>query len=165
MLRGAIRCYRYLLIKQALPGSFVFDFEDTAGPDAEGSVYGAPMAVHRRAGAAAAAVLTVAAGLALRGFAGGALAKYGGVALWAALVYALVVVLRPRARPGMVATVALAISFAVELFQLTPYPAALAARHPLFHLVLGEMFHAPDLLAYALGAGLAWAVDRGARRA
>jgi len=37
-----------LLIKQALPGSFVFDFEDTAGRDAEGSVYGAPMAIHRR---------------------------------------------------------------------------------------------------------------------
>jgi len=48
VLRGAIRFYRYLLIKQALPGSFVFAFEDTAGRDAEGSVYGAPMAIHRR---------------------------------------------------------------------------------------------------------------------
>lgn len=119
------------------------------------------MAMNRRAGAAAAAVLTVAAGLALRRLAGGALAKYGGVALWATLVYALLVVLRPRARPGVVAAVTLAISFAVELFQLTPYPAALAARHPFFHLVLGETFHAPDLLAYPFGVALAWAVDRG----
>ena len=119
------------------------------------------MAMNRRAGAAAAALLTIAAGLALRRFAGGALAKVGGVALWATLVYALLVVLRPRARPAVVAAVALAISFAVELFQLTPYPAELAARHPLFHLVLGETFHAPDLCAYPIGVALAWAVDRG----
>ncbi len=118
-----------------------------------------------RAVVLAAAVLTVLAGLALRRFAGGALAKYGGVALWATLVYALVLVLAPRARANVVALVALAVSVAVELFQLTPYPAALAACQPLWRLVLGTTFHGPDLLAYPTGVALAWAVDRVSRSA
>jgi hypothetical protein len=117
----------------------------------------------RRLGALAAAALTVVAGLALRRLAGGLLAKLGGVALWAALVYWLCVVVRPGARRGTVAGVALAISVAVELFQLTPYPAALAARWPPVHLVLGSTFWAPDLLAYLLGVGLACTADASAR--
>jgi len=113
----------------------------------------------RRGVAGAAALLTVAAGLALRRSSDGPLAKYGGVALWATLVYALVVVAWPRWSRARVALVALAISFAVELFQLTPVPAALSARHVLFHLVLGDTFHAPDLAAYPVGVALAAAVD------
>jgi hypothetical protein len=119
--------------------------------------------VSRRLAALAAAALTVAAGLALRRLTGGLLAKLGGVALWAALVYWLCVLVRPRARREVVALLALAISFAVELFQLTPYPAALAARWPPVHLVLGSTFWAPDLLAYLLGVGLAWTADASAR--
>jgi hypothetical protein len=113
----------------------------------------------RRLLATAAALTTVVAGLALRHFASGAISKYGGVALWAALVYALLVIVRPHAPRAGVALVALAISWAVELFQLTPIPAALSARHALFHLVLGDTFHAPDLAAYPLGIALAAAID------
>ena len=115
---------------------------------------------------AVAPFLAGASGLALRRFTDGPLAKYGGVALWAALVYALLVVAWPRGSRARVALVALAISFAVELFQLTPVPAALSARHTLFHLVLGDTFHAPDLAAYPLGVALALAVDHllGVRR-
>ena len=113
----------------------------------------------RRGVAGAAALVTVAAGLALRRFGDGPLAKYGGVALWATLVYALLVVAWPRGSRARVAVVAVSLSFAVELFQLTPVPAALSARHGLFHLVLGDTFHALDLAAYPLGVALAAAVD------
>jgi hypothetical protein len=114
----------------------------------------------RRTRALLAAALVVVAGLTVRRVASGAFAKYAGEALWATLVYTLLVALLPRARPRALAAAALAISVAVELFQLTPYPAAISAVHPFFHLVLGDTFHAPDLPAYAFGVALAWAMDR-----
>jgi len=116
----------------------------------------------RRPAALAAAALTIAAGLALRSFASGPASKLGGVALWAALVYALVVAAAPRWRVRSAAGLALGISFAVELLQLTALPAALAARQRWFHLVLGETFSALDLPAYACGIAAAALLDRAA---
>ncbi|MFJ8882919.1 DUF2809 domain-containing protein [Streptomyces sp. NPDC102402] len=117
-----------------------------------------------RAAAAAAALVTVAAGLGLRSAAGGDVAKYGGDALYTVLVHTLVVLLAPRVRPAAAAGVALAVSWAVELAQLTGVPADLARQSTVARLVLGSTFNAPDLFWYAVGAALAWAVHSGLPR-
>nr|WP_031076831.1 DUF2809 domain-containing protein [Streptomyces sp. NRRL S-118] len=114
--------------------------------------------------ACAAAALTVAAGLGVRSAAAGAWSGYAGDALYTVLVVALVVAAAPRLRPVVAAGIALGFSCAVELFQLTGVPAALAARSRLAPLVLGTSFHAPDLLWYAVGAAAGWAVHAGLRR-
>ncbi|MFE4368770.1 DUF2809 domain-containing protein [Streptomyces sp. NPDC056835] len=104
--------------------------------------------------AGGAAVMTVGAGLGIRGVGAGtgAVAKYGGDALYTVLVYTLVVLVAPRVRPLAAGAVALGFSWAVEVLQLTSVPAELAARSVLARLVLGSTFNAPDLLWYAVGA-------------
>ncbi|MFE7748163.1 DUF2809 domain-containing protein [Streptomyces sp. NPDC057428] len=111
-----------------------------------------------RATAAAAALLTVAAGLGVRAVTGGDFAKYAGDALYTVLVHAVVVFLAPRVRPPVAAGAALAFSWAVELAQLTDVPAQLSRRSVVARLVLGSTFNGPDLLWYVVGAGFAWAV-------
>ncbi|MFF2521583.1 ribosomal maturation YjgA family protein [Streptomyces liangshanensis] len=101
------------------------------------------------------AAVTVAAGLGVRAWGGGDFAKYAGDALYTVLVHALVVCVVPRVRPRVAAVGAFAFSCGVELLQLTPVPAGLAARSGLARLVLGSTFNAPDLLWYAVGAGAA----------
>ncbi|MFF9866040.1 DUF2809 domain-containing protein [Streptomyces sp. NPDC013953] len=100
----------------------------------------------------------------VRSAATGAWSGYAGDALYTVLVVALVVAAAPRLRPVVAAGIALGFSCAVELFQLTGVPAALAARSRLAPLVLGTSFHAPDLLRYAVGAAAGWAVHAGLRR-
>ncbi|MCL7382062.1 DUF2809 domain-containing protein [Streptomyces sp. 35G-GA-8] len=128
--------------------------------------------VRTRLVAGGAALVTVGAGLGIRGVGAGtgAVAKYGGDALYTVLVYTLVVLVAPRVRPLVAGAVALGFSWAVELLQLTSVPAELAARSVLARLVLGSTFNAPDLLWYAVGALCAWLVHarvarRGAARA
>jgi hypothetical protein len=117
---------------------------------------------------AAVAVILV-AGLTVRSQAGGAFAKYAGVALYGALVYAVVVCLAPRATPVVTGGVALAWCWAVEFAQLSPVPAALSERSTLARLVLGSTFNVPDLAWYAIGTapvlGLHWMLHRRTRRA
>ncbi|MET8897508.1 DUF2809 domain-containing protein [Streptomyces albogriseolus] len=105
-----------------------------------------------RLAAAAAALVTVGAGLGLRAVATGDVAKYGGDALYTLLVLTLVVLLAPRSAPARAAGIALAVSWAVELLQLTGLPAELSARSSAARLVLGSTFNAPDLFWYAVGA-------------
>ncbi|MFJ8826719.1 DUF2809 domain-containing protein [Streptomyces sp. NPDC102467] len=97
------------------------------------------------------AVVTVAAGLGVRSWTGGVFAKYAGDALYTVLVCAAVVMLAPRLRPAVAAGVALAFSWAVELWQIAGIPAAL---QPL----LGATFNAPDLFWYVVGAALGWCI-------
>lgn len=111
-----------------------------------------------------AAVVVTGAGLAAREFTTGLFAKAAGVALYATLVYCLVLVVAPRTRPLTAAAVALAISWAVEFFQLTPWPAELSSRSWLARMVLGSGFAATDLLWYAIGVGLAFGAQLLARR-
>ena len=99
----------------------------------------------------AAAILVLAAGLAVRAFTDGAFAKYAGVALYAALIYTLVVGVVPRIRPLVAAGIALAFCWAVEFAQLSSVPAALSERSTLARLVLGSTFNKPDLIWYAIG--------------
>ena len=104
-------------------------------------------------------------GLGVRGVTDGVFAKNAGDALYAALVFCLVLLVLPRLAPWRAGGLATAVSWAVEFFQLTPVPAALSARSPLFHLVLGSAFHTSDLLWYAVGAGLPAALARAWRTA
>ncbi|MEN0085343.1 MAG: DUF2809 domain-containing protein [Leifsonia sp.] len=124
-----------------------------------------PPARSRRVVLAAAALLTVAAGLAVARWTDSAAWTFVGDALYAVLIYTIVAAVAVRARPAVVATVATAICAAVEVFQLTGVPAALAQTVPVAALVLGTTFQWSDLLAYLLGAVAAALVDGVSRRA
>jgi len=113
----------------------------------------------RRWAAVAALPVVVALGLGARALLGGLPAKIAGDALYAVMVYVVVLIVRPDARPARVGLVALGVSFAVELAQLTPYPAWLSSRHVLLRLVFGSTFGFVDLAGYVVGAALAFAVD------
>ncbi|WP_369370773.1 DUF2809 domain-containing protein [Promicromonospora sp. Populi] len=119
--------------------------------------------LRRRVGPALAAVVTVAAGLSVRSVLDGDLAKYAGDALYALLIFWLVLVVAPRTRGWVAAVTAFVVSAAVELFQLTGIPAELGTHSTLARLVLGTTFNAPDLPFYAVGAALGWALHRTAR--
>lgn len=121
-------------------------------------------ALRRRAAPAAAAVVTVVAGLSVRAVLGGDLAKYAGDALYALLIFWLVLVVAPRTRGWVAAAVACGVSVAVELFQLTGIPAELGAHSTLARLVLGTTFNAPDLPFYAVGAAAGWVLHHLAGR-
>ncbi|MFJ3216416.1 DUF2809 domain-containing protein [Kitasatospora sp. NPDC086801] len=112
-----------------------------------------------------AAGVTVAAGLGVRAVLGGDVAKYAGDALYTVLVYALVVLVAPRVRPGRAAVVAAGLSWAVELFQITGVPEELGRRSGLARLVLGSTFNPPDLFWYLVGAAFAVLVHRALRTA
>lgn len=83
-----------------------------------------------------------------------------GDGLYAAFVFALLVVIAPRARSATLATATFAFCAAVELAQLTGIPAAIVDAVPVARYAVGTTFVATDLLAYAVGAGLAWVVRR-----
>ncbi len=116
---------------------------------------GLPAAVRDRLPAALAAVVTIAAGLTVRAVTGGWFGKYAGDALYTVLVYALLLLVRPRLSPARAATGALVLSWAVEFAQLTPVPALLSEASVLARLVFGSTFGVADLVAYAAGAALA----------
>ncbi|MGW0699680.1 ribosomal maturation YjgA family protein [Streptomyces sp. NPDC002867] len=108
--------------------------------------------------AVAAAALTVAAGLGVRAFAHGGVAKYAGDALYTVLILTLVLFVAPLSRPVLAAGAALVFSCAVEGLQLTGVPAELSRHSVVARLVLGSTFNAPDLVWYAVGAALGWCV-------
>jgi hypothetical protein len=76
---------------------------------------------------------------------------YAGLALYAALVYAVVVLLVPRVRPKVAATVTAALCCAVELARLSPQTAELSARSAPARIVLGGTFNPANLAWYAVG--------------
>ncbi|QMW65983.1 DUF2809 domain-containing protein [Mumia sp. ZJ1417] len=96
----------------------------------------------------------VAAGLAARAVLPAPIAGPAGDALYATLVVLLVVAVRPTTPPPVAALVGFAVCVAVELFQLTGIPVAVAEHVPAARLVLGTTFWAPDLLRYAVGAAV-----------
>ncbi|NEY33607.1 DUF2809 domain-containing protein [Streptomyces sp. PRKS01-65] len=111
-----------------------------------------------RLSAAAAALVTVGAGLILRAVAAGDVAKYGGDALYTVLVLALVVLASPRMTAWKAGALALAVSWGIEFSQLTGVPAELSRHSTAARLILGSTFDAPDLLGYAAGALGGWLV-------
>ncbi|WP_394825700.1 DUF2809 domain-containing protein [Pendulispora albinea] len=113
-----------------------------------------------RPAAILAALLILFVGLAVRTWTGGAFAKYAGVALYASLIYALVIATAPRLLPWRAAAIALAFCWAIEFGQLTTIPASLAKQSKLARLVLGTTFNIPDLFWYAVGIAPLAYVDR-----
>jgi len=114
---------------------------------------------------AALLLLTIALGLASRGYAAALpqfIAAYAGDALWAAMVFWIAALLFPRARTRTLATAALGVSLAVELSQLyhAPWIDDLRATR-LGALALGHGFLWSDLVCYAAGVALASVVDLG----
>lgn len=103
-------------------------------------------------------------GLGVRTVGSGAASEVGGDALYAGLVYVLVALVAPRARPTVVAAVAWGLCAAVETAQLVGFSAVVVDAWEPARWVLGTTFHAPDLLVYALGAVVAAALDIAAHR-
>jgi hypothetical protein len=105
----------------------------------------------------------VAAGLLSRTIHSGSilLDKYLGDALYAAMVYVILRLLR-RGKPVLVS--AIVIMLVIELLQLTMIPARLyATGHPVLRIaahVLGTTFSLLDLLAYAVGIAALYLCDR-----
>ncbi|WP_198011552.1 ribosomal maturation YjgA family protein [Arthrobacter sp. FB24] len=83
-----------------------------------------------------------------------------GDGMYAALVYILVAILLPSKPKMLIAAAAVTVCVMIELFQLTGLPAELGESWPPLRLVLGTTFGTADLLAYAVGAAAAYAVDR-----
>ncbi|MFH8241006.1 DUF2809 domain-containing protein [Streptomyces sp. NPDC018321] len=108
--------------------------------------------------AAVAALSVVGAGLGLRSVAAGDVAKYGGDSLYTLLIFALVLLAAPRTPAAKAAALALAVSWGVEVLQLSGVPADLSRRSTAARLVLGSTFNAPDLFWYAVGALAGWLV-------
>jgi hypothetical protein len=108
-------------------------------------------------------VAVIAAGLASRKFPAllpAALGKFPGDALWALMVMLLYGLARPGWPVRRVAAAALATAFAIEFSQLYQADWINAIRHTTpGHLVLGSTFHAPDLLAYAVGVAVGAALE------
>jgi hypothetical protein len=85
------------------------------------------------------------------GHGSGLWAQASGTALYASMVYAGVVFLRPRVEPLWAGAIAWVFCWAVEIAQLTGIPAALSARSVLARLVLGVEFDPNDMLWYPVG--------------
>jgi len=91
--------------------------------------------------------------------------KYGGSALWGAMVFFLVALAASRLSRRGIALIAVAIAITVELFRLVHMPALDAFRLTLAGaLLLGRMFSAWDMVAYGVGIAFAMGLDRFAAR-
>ena len=110
----------------------------------------------------------IALGLASRRYPGlfpAALGKYPGDALWTMMVFFGLAVIAPRSSVARLALGALAISYVVEFGQLYQAPWIVAVRaHPMGHLVLGTAFGWMDLVAYTVGAVVAFVIESVIRR-
>ena len=90
--------------------------------------------------------------------------KYAGSVLWGAMVYGLIAFLRPTTATGRLALAALIVAVLVELFRLIHTPELDAFRLTLAgQLLLGRIFSPWNILAYAVGIGLAAGLDAGTR--
>jgi hypothetical protein len=114
----------------------------------------------RRALLCIAGLMTVVLGLSMRTLTDAAWTGPAGDGLYAVLVYVLVAILIPLKPKALIAAAAFTVCVMIELFQLTGLPAELGESWPPLRLVLGTTFGTADLLAYACGAAIAYAVDR-----
>lgn len=81
----------------------------------------------------------------------GALRQYSGTALYASMVWTMVLFLSPRMAPVRAGSLAIAFCWLVELAQLTGVPAELSARSVAARLALGVQFDPVDLAWYPAG--------------
>jgi hypothetical protein len=122
-----------------------------------------PISARPRRAVVALLVLTVLCGLASRRFPAlfpAFVAEYAGDTLWAAMVYWLIVLFRPRMQVPVAAALAFGIALAVEFSQRFHAPWLDAFRSTsLGALLLGQGFLWSDVACYAAGAALAVALD------
>jgi hypothetical protein len=86
---------------------------------------------------------------------------YGGDALWAAALYGFVLLWRRSMGPNQMFLITYVLSCLVEFSQLYQAPWINQIRHTVpFNFILGQGFLWSDLVAYAIGAGGMWWVDR-----
>ena len=127
-----------------------------------------PTVARSRWRSAAAVAVTIAAGLGSRAVASALpwwLAKNAGDALYATMVFFGVGLVAPRIATRTAAAIALASCFAIEFSQAYHAPWIDAVRDTLpGRLVLGQGFHAFDLVCYAIGVALGAAMELVARR-
>lgn len=94
----------------------------------------------------------------------GLLAEYTGDALYTVAVFCLLCWCAPTGRGAVLAAVAFVVSAAIEGSQLLRWPWLADLRGSgLGSLLLGQGFQGTDLLAYGVGALVAWALDRAFR--
>lgn len=115
---------------------------------------------------AALGIVVIGAGLALRRY-GSAIGlafwpvKYGGSILWGTMVFFLVATLASTSSRRAIASVAMLIAIAVELFRLLHTPALDVFRlTPAGALLLGRVFSPWNIVAYAAGIALGLLLDR-----
>ena len=104
--------------------------------------------------------MSIVLGLSIRTLSDAAWTGPAGDALYAVLVYILVAILIPAKSKAVTAAAAVTACATIELFQLTGIPSELGESWPPLRLILGTTFGTADLLAYACGAAVAYAVDR-----
>ncbi|UVD59107.1 DUF2809 domain-containing protein [Rhizobium sp. Pop5] len=111
-------------------------------------------------------LFVIALGLALRRF-GYAIdlpfivVKYGGSALWGAMVYLLLALFFGRLRPAAIVAMALFVTISVELFRLYHTPWLDAFRLTTAGaLLLGRIFSLWNILAYVIGIAMACVLDQ-----
>jgi hypothetical protein len=117
---------------------------------------------------AAAIAVTIGGGLASRRYSAYLpwwLAKNAGDALYATMVFWGIGFVAPRAATARVALAAVTCCFAIELSQLyrAPWIDAVRATTP-GHLILGQGFHAFDLVCYVAGVALGASLEHALRR-
>ncbi|MFT4215720.1 MAG: DUF2809 domain-containing protein [Micropruina sp.] len=119
----------------------------------------------RRLFAAGGAAATVLAGLTTHFVRPhGTSSDIAGDALYAVLIYTLVVFALPRTPPAVAAVIAGSACVAIELFQLTGLPRLWAATFSPIALVLGTGFDVRDLVVYVVAVAVAGLIDRFSRR-
>lgn len=111
-----------------------------------------------RVGYLAAALATIAAGLASRHPAIGLRDRFGpypGDVLWALMVFVGLGVFLRRASSVRLAACAMAFAFTIELLKLCQLPWLVAVRQTTpGHLVFGHVFSWQNLVAYTIGIGV-----------
>ena len=91
--------------------------------------------------------------------------KYGGSALWAAMVYWIAATALPNQRPVKVAAIACGIATIVELSRLLHTPPTDAFRISMAgRLLLGRFFSVWDIVAYCLAIAMVAAADQAITR-
>lgn len=86
---------------------------------------------------------------------------YLGDAIWAAMIYVMMAFVFANKLPKQIAVFSLLFCYAIELSQLYQAPWINAIRITTFGaLVLGSGFLWSDLLAYALGVGMAFLIEK-----
>ena len=105
----------------------------------------------RRWSLAGAAGLIVITGLVVHFVTEGAVGDFVADALYAVLIFLLLSLFFVRVNGWLIAGIAIALCTAIELFQLTGVPLAMAEAFPPARLVFGTTFIATDLIAYILG--------------